>query len=101
MVADKPWVDRGGFDDNRYKIAQIHALRGDAGQTLEWLERAWAKNPPGLLFLLADPFVLRFRDDPRIIAFCKKVGLPPPSESEALGIDQIRARLAAKGSTNP
>ena len=25
------------------------------------------------------------------VAFCKKIGLPPPGESEALGIDQIRA----------
>lgn len=97
MLADKPWLDRGGNSDNRYKAAQVYALRGDAGQTLAWLERAWTKNPSDPLFLLADPLVLRFRDDPRVIAFCQKIGLPPPSESEALGIDQIRAQLAAKG----
>jgi hypothetical protein len=42
---------------------------------------------------LGDPFFLRFRDDPRFIALCKQLRLPPPSESEALGIDQIRAKL--------
>jgi hypothetical protein len=40
---------------------------------------------------LYDPVMLRFRDEPKFIAFCKKIGLPPPSDSEALSIDQIRA----------
>ena len=71
-----------------YRIAQIYALRGDAGHAVEWLERAKA---PDLLFMLTDPLILRLRDDPRFIAFCRKIGLPPPSESEALDIDRIRA----------
>ncbi len=89
------WVDQDGGDDNRYRIAQIHALRGDAGQTLESLERALAENPSRAFFMLADPFILRFRDDPRFVDFCRKLGLPSPTESEALSIDQIRARVAA------
>ncbi len=100
LLADKAWVEwveQGGGDDNRYNVAQVYALRDDAGHALEWLERSLDANPSRALFLLADPFFLRFRDDPRFIAFCKKLGLPPPSESEALGIDQIRAQLAAKG----
>lgn len=100
MLADKTWVESvdsdGDGDDNRYKIAQVYALRGDAGQTLEWLERSLASTPSRALFLLADPFLLRFRDDPRFIALYKKLGLPPPSESEALGIDQIRAMPVVK-----
>ena len=71
-----------------YRIAQVYALRGDAGATVQWLERALRED---FLFLLADPIILRVRDDPRFIAFCKKIGLPPPSGSEALNIDQIRA----------
>ncbi len=71
-----------------YRIAQVYALRGDAGATVQWLERALRED---FLFLLADPLILRVRDDPRFIAFCKKIGLPPPSESEALSIDQIHA----------
>jgi hypothetical protein len=35
--------------------------------------------------------MLRFRNEPKFIAFCKKINLPPPGESEALSIDQIRA----------
>ena len=99
MLANETVVGHGvreTFDD-AYRIAQVYALRGDADHTLEWLERSWARNSSHTLFLLADPFILRFRDNPRFIAFCKKVGLPPPSESEALSIDQIRARLPANG----
>lgn len=98
MLADKTWVEWVGKDgggDNRYNIAQVYALRGNAGHTLEWLELSLARTPSRALFLLDDPFLLRFRDGPRFIAFCTKLGLPPPSESEALSIDQIRAKLAA------
>ena len=71
-----------------YAVAQAYALRGDADQTLEWLQRAPADD---LLFMLADPLILRFRKDPRLIAFCAKTGLPQPDASEALGIDEIQA----------
>jgi len=77
-----------GWGSRSYRIAQIYALRGDAGHAVEWLEHA---SVPDHLFMLADPLILHLRDDPRFIAFCKKVGLPPPSESDALSIDQIRA----------
>nr|HVI60342.1 hypothetical protein [Luteimonas sp.] len=71
-----------------YSVAQIYALRGDAGHAVEWLQRT---SPGGLLFLPFDPLILDIRDDPRFIAFCAKTGLPQPAESEALSIDQIRA----------
>jgi hypothetical protein len=46
--------------------------------------------------MLADPLILRLRDDPRLIAFCEKTGLPSPRESEAMSIDQIRAANSAR-----
>jgi len=76
-----------------YRIAQIYALRGDAGHAVEWLERASSHD---LVFLPLDPLILQLRDDPRFIAFCKKNGVLPPGENEALNIDQIRARLATE-----
>ena len=66
-----------------YQVAEVHALRGDADRSLEWLERALANRDPGITLLLFDPALLRLRDDPRFVAFCAKVGLPPPRESEA------------------
>ena len=83
--------DKVAAESQPFRIAQIYALRGDAGNAVKWLERA---TIPDRLFLLNDPLILRLRDDPAFIAFCKKIGLAPPSESEALSIDQIRALLS-------
>jgi tetratricopeptide (TPR) repeat protein len=88
-------IDDGSWKKTSpYLVAQAYALRGDADRTLEWLERAWVVRDTNLHQLLYDPLVLRFRDDPRLVAFCTKIGLPPPSASEGLSIDQIRAAEA-------
>lgn len=85
-------ADRGGCGGcDAYDVVTLHALNGDVGHALAWLERAWEQQRGNALFILADPFVLRFRDDPRFIALCRKIGLAPPGDSDALGIDQIRA----------
>jgi hypothetical protein len=89
VLADKVWAKT-----SPYLVAQAYALRGDPGKTAEWLERAPVRD---IFFVLADPLILRFRDDPRMIAFCEKTGLPPMSESEALSIDQIRAADGTRG----
>jgi len=65
-----------------YNIAEVYALRSDADKTFEWLERAWSIRDPGITSLLNDPFILRYKDDPRFSAFCRKVGLPTPAEVE-------------------
>ena len=65
-----------------YQIAEVYALRGDANETFAWLERAWASRDPGIATLLYDPFIRRYKDDPRFTAFCRKVGLPAPAEVE-------------------
>ena len=66
------------------QIADVYALRRDADKTFEWLDRAWAGRDPGIDGLLFDPFILRFRDDPRFAAFCKKAGFPTVTEAKAL-----------------
>ena len=63
-----------------YQIAQVYALRSDANETFAWLDRAWSARDSGIQYLLLDPFILRYRDDPRFAAFCRKVGLPTPRE---------------------
>ncbi len=83
LFAYKAWVGA-----NPYDVAQAYAARGDVDRTLAWLGRA---RPDEYLFMLADPFILRLRDDPRLAALCRKIGLPPPDSSEALSIEQIRA----------
>ena len=66
----------GHADDGAYQIAQVHALRRDPDKMFQWLERALANRDPGIGYLLSDPFILRYRNDPRFAAFCGKVGLP-------------------------
>ncbi len=92
VLKDKAWAGT-----SPYVIAQAYALRGDADKTIEWLELTWSRRDTSIHHLLYDPLILRFRDDPRLVAFCSKIGLPPPSQSEALSIDQIRAARAGKG----
>ena len=85
-------------DSNRhaYLIARVYALRGDADKTFEWLQHDWEHGAAAVHYALFDPFLLRFRDDPRFAAYCQRAGLPTPSASEALSVDEIRARVAAK-----
>ncbi len=71
-------------ESSAYQIASIYALRRDPDSTFMWLDRAWTNRDPGIGFLLFDPFILRYKDDPRFAAFCKKVGLPVTTESKAL-----------------
>jgi TolB-like protein/Tfp pilus assembly protein PilF len=66
-------------DNQAYGIADIYALRKDPDNMFEWLERAWSNRDSGILSLLYDPLILRYKDDPRFSAFCRKVGLPTPS----------------------
>jgi TolB-like protein/Flp pilus assembly protein TadD len=66
-----------------YEIAQVYALRNDPKATFEWLERAFTTRESNIGYILSDPFILRYKDDPRFAAFCRKVGLPVPGEKAA------------------
>ena len=74
-----------------YQIAELYALRNDADKTFEWLDRAWSSRDPGIEYLLTDPLILRFRNDPRFAAFCKKVGLPTTTSAKAVDIPAAKA----------
>ena len=63
-----------------YESAGVYALRGNAKATFKWLDRAWGNRDTGITGLLYDALILRYKDDPRFAAFCRKVGLPVPGE---------------------
>jgi TolB-like protein/Flp pilus assembly protein TadD len=63
-----------------YQVAEVYALRNDVDATFEWLDRALSNRDPGIESLLFDSFILRYRNDPRLGAFCRKVGLPVPGD---------------------
>jgi hypothetical protein len=78
-----------------YQIAEVYALRNDAKATFEWLDLAWSNRDGGIQFLLYDPFILRYKNDPRFAAFCRKVGLPVSGPTPSVGI--IRHPSAQNG----
>jgi TolB-like protein/Tfp pilus assembly protein PilF len=63
-----------------YSVAQAYAIRNDADKTFEWLDRTLRERDPGIRNLLYDPFLARYKNNPRFAAFCRKVGLPTPAE---------------------
>jgi Flp pilus assembly protein TadD len=67
-----------------YQIAEAYALRRDPDAMFQWLDHARTARDAGLTALLSDPFILRYRDDPRFAAFCKKVGLPTTTDAVAM-----------------
>ena len=71
-------------DDAPYQIAEVYALRRDPDQMFAWLDRAWTSRDPGIGYLLTDPFILRYQQDPRFAAFCQKVGLPTSTDAKAM-----------------
>ena len=77
-------VIAGQADTSAYQIAEIYALRRDPDNLFKWLDRAWKNRDGGIHYLLYDPTILRYRNDPRFAAFCKKVGLPTTTDAKAL-----------------
>jgi TolB-like protein/Tfp pilus assembly protein PilF len=67
-----------------YQIAETYALRRDPDAVFQWLDRAWKQHDPGISYLLNDPLILRYRDDPRFAAFCRNVGLPTTTDAVAM-----------------
>ncbi len=65
-------------DGAPYQIAEIYAVRKDANNTFAWLDKAWTARDPGIQFLLFDPLLRPYWNDPRFAAFCRKAGLPVP-----------------------
>ncbi len=73
-AALKNLLDKGASWDP-YDVAQIYAMRNDADKTFEWLDRAWNYRDPAFHYLPNDPFIRRYKDDPRFDALLRKVKL--------------------------
>jgi TolB-like protein/Flp pilus assembly protein TadD len=67
-----------------YQIAEIFALRKNPDALFAWLDRAWKNRDGGIGLLLTDPLILRYRNDPRFAAFCRKAGLPSTTDAVAM-----------------
>ena len=67
-----------------YQIGEAYALRRNPDAVFQWLDRAWKQHDPGVSYLLYDPLILRYRDDPRFAVFCRNVGLPTATDAVAM-----------------
>ena len=81
-AALKALIDKYGKTDP-YLIARCYALRKDPDRMFASLDRAWAERDNNITILYYDPFLLRYKDEPRFAALCKKMGLPTPAEIAA------------------
>jgi TolB-like protein/Tfp pilus assembly protein PilF len=65
-----------GADSVPYRIAVLHALRGEIPDAFKWLDRAYGLHDLDLLFVKGDPDLKIIESDPRYKAFLKKMNLP-------------------------
>ena len=68
-------------EESSFQIAAAYAYRKEPDKAFEWLHLALVRRDGGVVQLLADPFLMAFQHDPRYSAFCRKAGLPVPTES--------------------
>ena len=62
-------------------VALVYGYEGDLDQAFAWLDRAIAARDTSVTTLYEAPINLQpLIKDPRIAAFCRKVGLPTPDE---------------------
>ena len=59
-----------------FQIAQVHAYRGEADRSFEWLERAYKQRDPGLPEIKTDPLFKNLHHDPRYTELLRKMHLP-------------------------
>ena len=69
-------------DVSAFQIASVYAFRKQPDQAFAWLDRALANRDPGISEVYVYPFLFPLQSDPRFAAFCRKIGLPAPGESE-------------------
>ena len=57
-----------------FQIAVIHALRKEPDEMFRWLDTAYATHDSGLTQLVITPFLFEYRNDPRFVGLCQKLG---------------------------
>jgi len=59
-----------------FRIAQIHAFRGEIDLSFSWLDRAFRQRDFRCVFVKGDRLLRNLESDPRYKAFLKKMNLP-------------------------
>ena len=64
------------YASNAFEIATIYAFRNQTDEAFEWLERAYAQRDPSMMYAKVQPLLNSLHNDPRYVAFLKKLNLP-------------------------
>jgi TolB-like protein/Tfp pilus assembly protein PilF len=59
-----------------FYAAEFYAYRGDGDLAMQSLERAYAQKDPNLVEIVGEPLFKGMADDPRYMAFLRKMNLP-------------------------
>jgi len=78
--------------DAAYYVAAVYAYRGEADRAFEWLDKAVANQNQNLFTVASEPLLDRLHDDPRWLAFLRKLGKAP----EQLAKIQFNVTLPAE-----
>lgn len=62
--------------DDAYPIAQLHALRGEADASFDWLQRSFDTHNHNILFIKTDPWLRTLRRDRRFQILLANLHLP-------------------------
>jgi adenylate cyclase len=78
--------------DAAYYVAAAYAYRAETDRAFEWLDKALANQNQNLFTVASDPLFDRLHDDPRWLAFLRKLGKAP----EQLAKIQFNVSLPAE-----
>src|SRR6185369_13224078 len=78
--------------DAAYYVAAVYAYRGETDRAFEWLDKAVANQNQNLFTVASEPLLDRLHDDPRWLAFLRKLGKAP----EQLAKIQFNVTLPAE-----
>jgi tetratricopeptide (TPR) repeat protein len=68
-------ITKGGATQG-YRIAEVYAFRGESDKAIEWLDKAYSERDGMLSQMKGDPLMKSVMQDPRYVAFLKKMRLP-------------------------
>jgi TolB-like protein/Tfp pilus assembly protein PilF len=90
--------------DSPENIAYVYAYRGEADQAFAWLDKAVEYGDPGLAEIVTDNLFDNIRNDPRWLAFLRKLGKAPEQLAKIefkVTLPQVTEGSTASGPAHP
>ncbi len=63
--------------ESAYNIAYLYALRGEADEAFDWLDKAVEYKDPGVAEIALEPLFTNLHSDPRWLPFLREIGRAP------------------------